>query len=111
MARTSVLWLDEDVIAFCLDIQADKARKLTDVAAFLPVHRGRGSWRLVGVREIFTTASKMRGSPYVTYVSSDGERFGTGPTHGSAEVQRQQIYSAKSPQRSAEPAVMSATDV
>jgi hypothetical protein len=108
--QTSVLWLDEDVIALCNDIQADKGRRLTDIVALLPVHKGRRSWRLVGVREIFTTASRMRGQLYVTYVSLDGERFGTGPTHGHTEVQRQQIYNVKSPDRSAPPLAMPPTD-
>lgn len=74
ISQCSVLWRQEDVLKFCLDVELDASLKILDVWLLLPTKKFNGaSWRWVAVNEILVGTVKHSPSAWPYYVTCDGE--------------------------------------
>jgi len=89
LSQTVILWRPEDVLNYCNDFNANKSRKILDLAVLLPVSvRKKYGWRWVPIREVWATKLTNEVLAYPVYVAFDGERIGGFGELGSPETNR-----------------------
>lgn len=101
LSQSVILWRPEDVLNCCIDLKADKSRKILDLAVLLPVSvRRTYRWRWIPVKEVWATRLSKEAYAYPVYVAFDGERIGGSGDLGSTDTTRQVIKVFASTKRS-----------
>ncbi len=78
LSQTSILWRDEDVLNYCLDIQADSSRKILEIALLYPPSpKTTLAWKFISVGEIWTVQVSNFDQRSLIYLDSDGNRIST----------------------------------
>jgi hypothetical protein len=89
LTQSVMLWRPEDVLRCCVDLKANKSRKILDLAVLLPVSaKNTSGWRWVPVKEVWGTVLTADALAYPVYVGFDGERIGGFGELGSIDIAR-----------------------
>lgn len=84
MSQTTIFWRHEDVLAFCLQINKDKKRKLVDVFMLVPAEQDLAhQWCVVPIKEIYVSQIEDGEMDFPLYVTVEDEVVG-GLSFGAA---------------------------
>lgn len=101
LTQSVILWRPEDVLQCCVDLKANKSRKILDLAVLLPVSAKRAhGWRWIPVKEVWGSVLTGDVLAYPVYVGFDGERIGGFGELGSIDIARPAKRVFASPRRS-----------
>jgi|GEM_PF-5444816 len=77
MSQTTIFWRHEDVLAFCLQINKDKKRKLVDVFMLVPAEQDLAhQWCVVPIKEIYVSQIEDGETDFPLYVTVEDEIVG-----------------------------------
>jgi hypothetical protein len=77
MSQTTIFWRHEDVLAFCLQVNKDKKRKLIDVFMLLPAEQDLAHQLcVVPIKEIYVSRIEDGETDFPLYVTVEDEVVG-----------------------------------
>lgn len=77
LSQTSILWIEEDILAFCRHFRGETTRKITDISLLLP-DEGKPEFarRWVPVSELWSYPRSASRGAYPIYISMQKEQIG-----------------------------------